>query len=82
MNLNEVLVDPETKEPLRLATDEERERVVRALRQGRARRHDGGEVSLAIEGAYVSHGGRWIYPVVEGLPSFLIEERIELDEPL
>ncbi len=60
MNLIEVLVDPETKEPLRVATDEERETVLRALRQGRARRHDGGEVSLTLEGAYVSHGGAWI----------------------
>lgn len=82
MDIHEVLVDPETKEPIRLATDEERERIVRALRQGRARRHDGGEVTLEVDAAYVSHGGRWVYPVVEGLPSFLIEERIELDQPL
>ena len=50
-----------------------------AVAEKRARRHDGGELPDRIEGAYVSHGGRWVYPDAHGFASLLIEERIELD---
>lgn len=82
MNIDDLLADPETHEPLRRASHDELERVVRALTQGRARRHDGRDVSLDIRGAYVSHGGRWVYPDADGIPSLLVDERIELDQPL
>ncbi|HEY8427739.1 MAG TPA: hypothetical protein VIL20_05165 [Sandaracinaceae bacterium] len=80
--LVELLADPETHEPVRRATPEELEAVARALREKRARVHGGGEPPARIEGAYVGGGGRFLYPDVDGMPSLLVEERIELDEPL
>lgn len=80
--LDEVLADPETHEPVTRATDAQLEAIRAALRDGGARRHDGGKLPDRIEGAYVSGDGRWVYPDAEGFPSLLIEDRLELDEPL
>lgn len=77
--LDELLADPETREPLRRATPEELAQLAAALREGRARRHDGGALPRAIDGAYVSRDGRWVYPDADGVPSLLIDERVELD---
>lgn len=75
-------VDPQTHRPVTRATDDQVERVRRAIRDGRARRHDGGALPDHIDGAYLSNEGRWVYPDTQGFPSFLIDERIELDEPV
>lgn len=80
-DLERVLRDPETKEPIARATDAQLAAVRDAIAKKRARRKDGGELPK-IEGGYVSHGGRWFYPDIEGIRSFLIEERIELDDPI
>lgn len=79
--LDELLVDPETREPLRRASQDDLEKLAWMLREGRARRR-AGELPRRVDGAYLSHGGRWVYPDVDGLPSFLLDERVELDEPL
>jgi hypothetical protein len=77
------LRDPETKEPVRRASDAELAKIREAIERGRAKRHDGGALPSAIEGAYLSHGGRWVYAdVASGIPSFLVAERIELEQPL
>jgi hypothetical protein len=80
--LDAMLRDPETREPMRRATQDELEAIAWAMREGRARRHDGGELPASIPGAYVSGGGRWVYADADGFPSLLVDERIELDEPL
>lgn len=82
-DLEACLRDPETKEPVRRATDADLAKAHDAIARGRAKRHDGGELPKKIDGAYLSHGGRWLYAdAAPGIPSFLIEERIELDDPL
>lgn len=79
--LDALLVDPETHEPLERASRDQLEKLAWALREGRAR-SKGGALPSRIDGAFLSHGGRWVYPDVDGLASLLIEERLELDEPL
>ncbi len=69
-------VDPETHEPLRLATPDELAALREAIARGEARRRDG-EAVPAFEGAYVTDDGSRAYPIVEGVPVFLVDERIE-----
>jgi uncharacterized protein YbaR (Trm112 family) len=79
--LDELLVDPETREPVARATQDQLEALAWALREGRARRRSGA-LPAKVDGAYLSHGNRWVYPDVDGIRSLLIDERIELDAPL
>jgi hypothetical protein len=80
--LDDVLVDPQTHEPVTRATEAQLEAIREAIRAGTARRHGGGALPERLEGAYLSHGGRWVYPDAEGFPSLLIEDRLELDAPV
>lgn len=76
------LVDPLDHGPLREASADELSHLREALGRGTARRRDGGPAPEALEGAFVTADGRAAYPVVEGVPNFLVEERIELEAPL
>ena len=80
--LDEVLADPETHQPVTRASEERLDAIRAAIREGKARRHDGGALPDRVEGAYVSEDGRWVYPDAEGFPSLLIEDRLELDPPI
>lgn len=53
-----------------------------ALKCGAATRPDGGALPESVEGAYVSADGSRAYLVIEGVPHFLVEERLEFDPPL
>jgi uncharacterized protein YbaR (Trm112 family) len=79
--LDAILVDPETHEPMRRASPRELERLAERIGEGRAR-CAGRPLPARVEGAYVSHGGLWIYPDVEGIPSLLADERIVLEAAL
>lgn len=73
-----VLADPETHQPVTLANEGELERLQEAIRAGRARRKDGGAIPEHFDGAFLSQGGKVAYLVVDGIPNFLIEERLEI----
>jgi len=73
-----ILADPETHQPVTLATDAEIEGLKEAIRAGRARRKDGGAIPDQFDGAFLSQGGKVAYLVVDGIPNFLIDERLEL----
>jgi hypothetical protein len=64
------------------ASDAQIDALMCAIRDGKARRHNGGELPARVEGGFVSRGGRWFYPDVEGIPSFLVDDRIELTDPV
>ena len=80
--LLEILVDPETKEPVRLASDGELARLRAAVGAGRATRKDGKEASSTFEAAFIAQQGAVAYVVEEGIPIFLIDERLEIAPPL
>lgn len=80
--LLEILVDPETKGALRLATEGELMRLREAVGSGSARRHDGKTAPTVFEAAFLAQEGEVAYIVEEGIPVFLIDERIDLDPPL
>lgn len=71
------LVDPETREPLHRASPDELAALQAAIAGGRVRRADDGPLPERIDGAYLDPSGRRAYPVVDGIPTFLVDERLE-----
>jgi uncharacterized protein YbaR (Trm112 family) len=76
------LVDPETRRPVRAATPVEVTALRAALTDGRARRRDGEPAPDRFDGAFLTEDRRAAFLVVDGIPNFLVHERVELDEPL
>lgn len=80
--LLDILVDPEKRGPVRLATEAELGRLREAVTAGRARRHDGKDPSDSFEAAFLCQDGAVAYVVEDGIPVFLIDERLDLAPPL
>ena len=80
--LETVLADPETHEPLTRASAAQVEAINAALSRKKARTSGGGPLPDSVAGAYLSRDGAWVYPDVDGFPSFLIDERVVLDVPV
>jgi uncharacterized protein YbaR (Trm112 family) len=76
--LLEILVCPETKQPVVPAGAELLARVNERIRDGRVRTRGGRAVSEAIVEALVREDQRVLYAVDDGIPVMLIEESIEL----
>ncbi len=76
--LLEILVCPETKQPVALASAEVLARVNEKVRAGTLRNRGGDKVEKAIEEGLLRDDGRVLYPVDDGIPVMLIEESIEL----
>ena len=77
-DLVEILVCPETKQPVRLASADELARVNEQIRAGTLRNRGGEAVEAELVEALVREDGRILYPVDDGIPVMLIEESIEL----
>ena len=78
--LLELLVCPETRQPVRPAPPELLERVNTAIREGRVRNRGGTLLRDPLEEALVREDGRVLYPVEDGIPAMLVEESIELSD--
>jgi uncharacterized protein YbaR (Trm112 family) len=76
--LLEILVCPETRQPVRPATAEQLEAVNRRVRSGELRNRGGEAVSQALQEALVREDGKVLYPVDDGIPVMLIEQSIAL----
>jgi len=70
-------VDPETHAPLQLASESELRELNRRLKAGELRRRDGGELPSHLDGAFLPDSKMYSYPVVDSVPDFLTNERIE-----
>ncbi len=79
--LLEILVCPETKQPVTPAAPELLERVNERIRAGTLRNRGGDPVESELTEALVREDGRVLYPVDDGIPVMLVEESIELAEP-
>jgi uncharacterized protein YbaR (Trm112 family) len=77
----DLLADPETHEPLTLATDAQLSALRAAVSSGKARRRDGQSREVAFEGALLC-GRKFAYLIEGGIPNLLIDERLELDDAL
>ena len=76
--LVEILVCPETRQPVHIASAEELSRVNAAVRGGTLRNRGGAKVERELSEGLVRNDGRVLFPVDDGIPSMLIEESIPL----
>ena len=76
--LIELLVCPESKQPLRPVDPEELTRLNEAIADDRVRNRGGSLLSAPLRAALVREDGRLLYPVREDIPIMLLDESIEL----
>ena len=76
--LLEILVCPETHQPVRPAEGELLNRLNQAIRSGGVTNRGGNEVADLIEEGLVREDDKILYPVREDIPIMLIDEAIEL----
>lgn len=77
-----LLADPETHEPLALASEAELTRLREALRTGSLRRRSGQAVTDEPEAALLTPSRKVAYLIEAGIPNLLVDERVELAEAL
>ena len=76
--LLEILVCPETKQPVAPASEELLQKLSKEIQAGQVRNRGGQKVTEPIVEGLVRQDGRILYPVEDGIPVMLIEESIEL----
>lgn len=79
-DLLEILVCPETRQPLARASAEQIARLNEGVRAGTLRNRGGEAVKSELREGLVREDGRVLYPVDDGIPVMLVEESIELGE--
>jgi uncharacterized protein YbaR (Trm112 family) len=77
--LLEILVCPETKQPVREAGADVLARLNAEIEAGRLRNRGGEPVKNAIAEGLVREDGKVLYPVDDGIPVMLIEESLSLE---
>lgn len=78
--LLEILVCPETKQPVSLADRSVLDRVNSGIDNGSVRNRGGDVVADKLEAGLLRQDSRVLYPVRDEIPVMLIDEAIELDE--
>ena len=77
-DLLEILICPETQQPVAPAGPEVLARVNAEIAAGRLRNRGGEPVKEPIAEALIREDGRVLYPVDDGIPVMLIEESVEV----
>jgi uncharacterized protein YbaR (Trm112 family) len=76
--LLEILVCPETKQPISLAGDDVLGRLNAEIDAGRLRNRGGETVTQRITEGLVREDGKILYVVDDGIPVMLVDQAIEL----
>jgi len=76
--LLEVLVCPETHQPVQPAGKETLETLNSRVKAGTLKNHGGDAVSNEIEAGLVREDGKCLYIIEDDIPNMLIDERIDL----
>ncbi len=77
-DLLEILVCPETRQPVVLASETVLAKLNGEIAENRLRNRGGEHVTSPIAEGLVREDGRILYPIDDGIPVMLIEESIEL----
>ena len=77
-DLLEILVCPETRQPVSLASEAILAKLNAEIAEERLRNRGGKRVTSRIAEGLVREDGRILYPIDDGIPVMLIEESIEL----
>ena len=78
--LLEILVCPETRQPLTVVGAELLEHLNAAVAEGKAATRDGEAVSEPVTEGLLRDDGRVLYPIRQGIPIMLIDESIEVGD--
>ncbi len=78
--LIKILVCPENRTPLELAKPELMDRLNRAIPTGHVRNRAGQAVSQPLVGGLIREDRAMLYPIVDGIPSLLVDEAIPLEQ--
>lgn len=78
--LLEILVCPETKQPLTVAGAELLEHLNAAVANGKAVTRDGDTVPEPVTEGLLREDGRVLYPIRQDIPIMLIDESIEVGD--
>jgi uncharacterized protein len=76
--LLDILVCPETKQPVRVADAGVLDRLNSAISLGSVSNRAGEQVEQAVTEGLVREDGDWLYPVRDDIPIMLIDEAIPL----
>ena len=76
--LLEILVCPETRQPVRVASVEQIAALNQKIDVGELRNRGGEKVSAAIREGLVREDGKVLYPIDDGIPVMLVEQSIAL----
>jgi uncharacterized protein YbaR (Trm112 family) len=76
--LLEILVCPETRQPVRLATPQQLEVLNRRIGSGELRTRGGDAVAQPLREGLVREDGKVLYPIDDGIPVMLVEQSISL----
>jgi len=77
-DLVDILVCPETKQTVRLATAAELASINEKIRAGTLRSRGGEAVKTELAEGLIRSDGKVLYPVDDGIPVMLVEESVEL----
>ena len=77
--LLDILVCPETKQPLKVAGADLLDQVNQAVEGGRLKNQGGDRVKDRIEEGLLREDGKVLYPVKDDIPVMLLDEAIRLD---
>ena len=78
--LLDILLCPDSKQPLTLADPALLETLNQRIRQGALKNRSGTVVSEPIDGGLVRQDRRYLYPIRDDIPIMLIDEAIPLEE--
>ena len=77
-DLLEILVCPETKQAVKLASQEVLDAINEKVRAGGMRNRGGDPVTKPLEAGLLRDDGKILYPIEDDIPVMLIEESIEV----
>jgi uncharacterized protein YbaR (Trm112 family) len=77
--LLEILVCPETKQPLTVASETLVSQLNERIAQGSLTNRTGATITEAIDSGLLREDGRYLYPVRDDIPIMLIDEAIAID---
>ncbi len=79
-SLLDILVCPETKQPLRVADEQMLKAVNTSIEKGAVTNRGGKPVTAGLDEALVREDGGVLYPVRDDIPIMLIDESIPLPQ--
>jgi len=77
--LLDILVCPETKQPLTMASQSLVVQINERIADGTLKSRAGAAITEAIDSGLVREDGRYLYPVRDDIPIMLIDEAIEIE---